>query len=283
MDATCTDGGRGADGTECKADRECYRFKATQRENRMSQNMGSGIFGLSVDVSSSYTQGSPTRGSQSELAGLLSMLHRLQIPATFATPTPGCDGFFEPIRDEPVRHELAILADESWVGPGVGRTKFARELASRVESAKLSGASVHTLAINGAELTENLDLLVKHQISVVRSSANRGFEPQSLRFGVWQAPVSFTLPSTGRWQFGGNEWAVNRALTRATKCSGLVHLVVSLEALCDKQEAAALERVLATVNRRRSKQQVSVLTMRGVVARLAPQRAASAKSVLRVA
>ncbi len=250
----------------------------------MSQNTGSGIFSLSVDVSSTNAQGADSNGSQSKLAGLLSTLRRLQIPATFATPTPGCDGLFEPIRDEQVRHEMAILADESWVGPAVGRTKFARELASRVESAKLAGVAVHSLATTGPELTGNLDLLVKHQISVVRSVANRGFEPQSLRFGVWQAPVSFTLPSQGRWQFGGNEWAINRALTRASKCGGLVHLVVDFEALCDQQEAATLERILATVNRRRNKRQVSILTMQGVVQRLAPQRrSAMAKSVLRVA
>lgn len=246
----------------------------------MSHNTRCGVFGLSVDVTGSEVIGS----TQGELTKLLNTLRRVQIPATFATPTPGSDGVLEQIVKEPIRHEVAILASESWVGPGVGRTKFARELASRVECAKSSGISIHTLAITGAELSENLDLLVKHRISVVRSSTNRGFEPQSLRFGVWQAPVSFTLPSHGRWQFGGNEWAINRALTRASKNADLVHLVVSLKTLRDHHEIATLERVLATVSRRRSKRQIAALTMQGVVARLAPQRqAVSAKSVLRVA
>jgi len=47
---------------------------------------------------------------------------------------------------------------------------------------------------------------------------------------------------------------------------------------------ASLERILTTVQRRRNKGLVAVVTMQGLVARLAPQRqAASARSVLRVA
>jgi hypothetical protein len=245
----------------------------------MSRNTGSGVFGLSIDV----REGSPSR-LKAELAQLLATLQRVQIPATFSTPSPGSDGLIERLRAESLRHELAILADSTWSGPRVGRTQFARELARRVEVAKAHRASVRTIAVTDTELTTNLDLLVKHRISVVRSPLNMGFQPQSLRYGVWQAPVSFTMPSMGRWQFGGTEWAINRALSRAARSHGLVHLVVELEALKDQSEMASLERVLTTVQRRRNEGLVAAVTMQGLVARLAPQRqAASAQSVLRVA
>ncbi|MDA1055908.1 MAG: hypothetical protein O3C40_36445 [Planctomycetota bacterium] len=245
----------------------------------MSPSTGSGVFALSVDLREHSTS-----NLQGELSQLLKLLRRLQIPATFSTRSPGCDGLVEKLRVESLRHELAILADSSWVGPSVGRTMFARELAKRVRIAQAHGAAVRTIAVTDAELTTNLDLLVKHRISVVRSPMNAGFQAQSLRFGVWQAPVSFTLPSQGRWQFGGTEWAINRALSRAARSNDLVHLVVELETLRDQAEAASLERILTTVQRRRNKGLITTVTMQGLVARLAPERqAVSARSVLRVA
>lgn len=245
----------------------------------MSHSTGTGVFGLSIDV-----REQSATSLQAELSQLLKTLQRLQIPATFATPSPGCDGVVDKLRGQSLRHELAILADTSWVGPQVGRTHFARELARRVEVAQSRKATVRTIAVSDSDLSTNLDLLVKHRISVVRSPLYTGFQPQSLRFGVWQAPVSFTLPLKGRWQFGGAEWAINRALSRATRTLGLVHLVVNLETLCDRTEAASLERILTTVHRRRSKGQITAVTMQGLVERLAPQRqATSAQSVLRVA
>lgn len=245
----------------------------------MSQNNGSGVFGLSIDL-----RAGAAISLQAELAQLLKTLQRRQIPATFSTPSPGCDGLIERLRAESLRHELAILADSTWTGAGIGRTQFARELARRVELAKTQRTSFRTIAVTDTELTTNLDLLVKHRISVVRSPLNVGFQPQSLRYGVWQAPVSFTFPSKGRWQFGGTEWAINRALSRAARIQGLVHLVVALETLADQAEMASLERILATVQRRRDKGLVAAVTMQGLVSRLAPQRqVVSAKSVLRVA
>ncbi|MBC8350915.1 MAG: hypothetical protein H8E66_02950 [Planctomycetes bacterium] len=245
----------------------------------MSHNAGTGVFSLSVDLGEHAEQ-----RLQTELSPLLKTLRRAQIPATFSARSPGCVGLIEKLRGESLRHELAILADSTWAGPNVGRTRFARELASHVKTAKAHGATIRTIALADTELTSNLDLLVKHRISVVRSPMNTGFQAQSLRFGVWQAPVSFTLPSTGRWQFGGIEWAINRALSRAARSNGLVHLVVGLESLADPTEAATLERILTTVQRRRNKGSIAPVTMQGLLARLAPQRqAVSAHSVLRAA
>lgn len=261
------------------AEREQVRFKVQQRENRMSQSKGSGVFGLSVDVREGFA-----RRLQAELSQLLKTLKRLQIPATFSTPSPGGDGLIEMLRVESLRHELAILADATWVGPGVGRTQFARELARRVEAATAHRTSLRTIAISDAELTTNLDLLVKHRISVVRSPQHTGFQAQSLRFGIWQAPISFTLSSKGRWQFGGPDWAINRALSRASRSHGLVHLVVDLETLQNQANVASLERILTTVQRRRDKGLMTAVTMQGLVARLKPHRQATfARSVLRVA
>jgi hypothetical protein len=250
----------------------------------MMVDTGSGLFGLSIDFTSDSLQ-----SLQRELSQLLTTLKRVQIPATFSTPTPGNEVLIEQLRSGTLSHEVAILADSSWVGTHISRTHFARELTQRVQAASANGVQVHTIALADAELTQNLDLLVKNHISVVRTRLHSGVvrsgvEAQLLRFGVWQAPISFTVPTTGRRPFGGTEWAISRVLTRATHQQGFVHLVVDLEVLKNRTEMASLEQILATVQRRQKKGLIETVTMQGLVMRLAPQRqTSSACSVLRAA
>ena len=245
----------------------------------MPDEDGRGNFSRSIDLTP------PTEEHyQTELDRVFQLLRKVKIPATITTPEPVCSKLVERLHAEPLRHEIALLADGSWAGPQAGRTQFSRELARRVSVAKSQGATIRTIAVADAELNKDLDLLVKHRISVVRSPANAGFHAQSLRFGVWQAPISFRSPLKGRWRFSGTEWAVTRALSRANQTSCLVHVVVDVATLGDPDEFASLGRILATAQRRRQKGTLATVTMQGLVARMAPQRRAiSAQSVLRVA
>ena len=244
----------------------------------MSKKSGRGVFVLSLDVREE------SQRLQTQVAQVLRALRRHHIPATWAFPQPGHSAIAMQLAREPLVHEAAILGDPSWVGEQVGRTTFARELACRVESAAASGLHPRTLALQRAELEDNLDLLVKHRISFVRSATRPGFRPRSLRFGVWQAPVSFSLPAENRWSFGGQEWAIGRALTRASKSHDIVHVVVDLQRLGQHNQTAALERVLTGVQRRQSKGIIAALTLSGVADLLAPRsRPAAARSVLHAA
>lgn len=242
----------------------------------MAQSPDHGLFALSVDVRG--------RLSDQQVTRLLQLLRHVRTPATLALPSPGEQRAVARIQAEPLKHEFAILADDDWTGPQVGRTKFARELARRVELATTKGLSVRSLALGNTKLTSNLDLLVKHRISSVRSRATTGFQPQSLRFGIWQAPVSFTVPSTAGWSLGGLEWTVSRALSRAAKSHDLVHLVTDIEALSERNHYATLERILGLVQKRQVKGLITTVTLGGLVDSLTPRRQTPAShSVLRVA
>lgn len=238
-----------------------------------------GLFALSVDVRDEQDGRTQSHASQ-----LLKSLHQHRIPATWALPAPGTSPIATQLVTDTLPHEVAILGDDTWVGQPVGRTTFARELAQRVKSANAAGLQVRTLAILDTELEENLDLLVKHRISLVRSASTSGFQAQSLRFGVWRVPVSFTLPSANRWTFGGQEWAIGRALTKASKAGDIVHLVVDLKRLANQSEAASVDRVLSVVRRRQSKGLVIPITLCQVADLLAPRRRMPvSRSVLRAA
>ncbi len=206
------------------------------------------------------------------------------IPATFSTPTPGLDGLESDSVTSHFATNWPFSPIRPGLGPGIGRTQFVRELARRVEVAKAHRAAFRTIAVIHTELTANLDLLVKHRISVVRSPFNTGFQPQSVRNGV---AASSGCRSHCRRTCACNLVERNgRSIERRhePRDSGLVHLVVELATLKDQAELASLERILTTVQRRRNKGLIAVVTMQGLVARLAPQRqAASGRSVLRVA
>ena len=242
----------------------------------MVQRSQLGLFALSVDV--------PGQLSKQQSHSLFQALRRTRTPATISVPSPGEHELYTRGLAEPLRHDFAILADPTWVSQQAGRTKFARELARRVEVAANKGLDVRTLALAGTELAGNLDLLVKHRISIVRSSGSTGFEPQSLRFGVWQAPVSFSISPATRWPFGGIEWAVSRALSKAAKSHDLVHVVTDGTAFSDSSISATLDRILTLVQKRQAKGQITSVTLGGLAESLAPQRRTkTSRSVLRVA
>jgi len=242
----------------------------------MVQGPRRGLFALSLDVRDNVTD--------RQVAKLLQSLRRTGIPATVAMASPGENSVAARVQDDALPHDFAILAEDTWVGQRVGRTKFARELARRVEVAGKNGIAPHTLALYGTELDRNLDLLVKHRIAVVRRCGIAGFQPASLRFGIWQAPVSFSIPSTSPWQLGGLEWTVHRALSKAAKEHGLVHVVADAQSLLEPRFYATFERILGLVQQQQCKRHLTAVTLGTLVELLTPRRQTPAsRSVLRVA
>ncbi|HEU0067747.1 MAG TPA: hypothetical protein VFQ26_00615, partial [Nitrospiraceae bacterium] len=207
-----------------------------------------------------------------------------RVPATWSSPSPGDCRFGEHLLREPLPHEIALLAEAEWAGVQAGRTRFARELGRRMEQAKSRGISLHTLALPEADCTSYLDLLVKYRISLVRLPGSAVLQPQSLRFGVWQVPVSFHIPSASRWPFGGWEWGLGRALSKACKTGELVHVVASLDGLASETDQSSLDRLLRVVQQYQQKGRLSVLTLHGLGESLMPQhRVPQGRSVLRAA
>jgi len=237
------------------------------------------LFVLSVDV-----RAPAGKTAESQASKLLVALERLHIPATWCLPNPGEGALPEQICRQSLHHEIALLGEAAWVGKTAGRTHFARELSQRVVAAQQRGLKIRSLALLDAELTDDLDLLVKHRISLLRSPSTTTVQPQSLRFGVWQAPVTFSLPTRTSWTFGGCEWTVGRALTRAARSGDLVHVVADLKGLANQVQFTTLERILGVVSRRQQKGLLTALTLQGLAQSLAPKRTTPvSQSVLRAA
>ena len=90
--------------------------------------------------------------------------------------------------------------------------------------------------MRGADLTQNLDLLVKHRVSVIRGRLDQrarhagALQPQSIRFGVWHAPVSRVLPR-GSWALMSSSWMWRKTIQRMCQQFGYMHLAVDVGAL----------------------------------------------------
>jgi hypothetical protein len=151
-------------------------------------------------------------------------------------------------------HELALLGDAGWVGAEAGRMRFSQELARRIAAARDLGRSLQMLALRDVALPrEHYDLLVKHQVSVVRQSragaSLASLQPQALRHGVWESPPVVELPRQGHW-FGKGALAARRAIHKAAALRGMAHVVFDLAAF-EKHDfyLQAAENVLRTVAR----------------------------------
>lgn len=245
----------------------------------MTHSPPRGLFTLSVDV-----RGTQDNRTQALALRVLKTLRQARVPATWSSVSPGDCRFGEHVLREPLPHEIALLAEVEWAGAQAGRTLFARELSRRIALAKSRGIELHTLALPEPDCTSYLDLLVKHQISLVRLRDSSGLQPQSLRFGVWQVPITFHIPSASRWPFGGWEWGLSRALSKACKTGDLVHVVASLDGLASETDQSSLDRLLRVVQQYQQKGRLSVLTLHTLGESLMPQRRVpQGRSVLRAA
>lgn len=235
-----------------------------------------GVLTVSIDVDTELDGRSHDPQKLAVLTDLLVELTTIHgLPVTWSVADPARSALTETLRSCPVAHEIAVLGDRAWVGRGAGRTRFARELARRVEGAQKSGLVVSTLALRHVELDENLDLLVKHRISVVRHSepARREFVPRSLRFGVWEAPVSGRLPTKQNWLFGGLSGAARRVAQTVAFHGGFAHLVIDGPELSEYGHSGFrhAERMFQFLRQLRDSGQLSVVTLSTLAARLNQQ------------
>jgi hypothetical protein len=133
-------------------------------------------------------------------------------------------------------------------------------------------------------LAENLDLLVKHQITAIRQVSTAIAEPQ-LRFGLWHLPVSFSLPRTAGW-FTSNVAAAKRALAKTIANAGVFHLAIDAGRLAegDPAKLGEVERILDHAAELRAAQQLEVLSLHQLAERLdRPSDGAPLRSILRAA
>lgn len=258
-----------------------------------AKGAGSGRLVISVDLESDLRQqiSSDGLGLDAVTDDLLQILARHRLPATWAVADPVHSAATESVLNSNTEHEMGVLGDSSWVGPGSSRSRFARELARRIEGARERGLSVSSLLLRDVLLSDHLDLLVKHRVSIVRQGTGTSGKqtclasPQPLRFGLWQLPESLRLPRTTRWPFGVGQ-SVRRVIGRAISSGQTVHLVIDAPRLVDSGNSGlhVLEHVLRYAQQQQQRGNLQIVPLGQLGEGMKPKRRSqSSRSVLRPA
>src|SRR5437764_1024477 len=160
---------------------------------------------------------------------LVALTKAAAIPATWAVADPMLSAATDSILAANCGHEIAVLGDQAWLGPGCGRERLGRELTRRFSVPRKAGIPVSTLALRNVERVVDLDLMLKHGVTAVCTiplddpSFARKVDQPPLRFGLWQAPDSRRLPPQATW-WSPIGWLVRREIKRAIRHQSLLHL-----------------------------------------------------------
>ena len=262
----------------------------------MSCVLPSAIFAISIDLELDPMR--PGRDQQRSLeavtGNLLKLLGQYRMPATWAVADPAISAATDGLLAADAGHEIAILGDPTWVGHQAGRMRFGRELARRVMHGRAAGIAISTLALRGTELADHLDLLIKHDISVLRSDYHEHVQgwfarpvvqaPAALRFGLWDLPASMQLPGPSRWKLGGGGGRRGRGgIDQAITTQGVFQVGIDALSLAERGPMAehTLEQVLRHAALRRQEGTLEVLPLAAVANKLAGERTnAPARSIL---
>jgi hypothetical protein len=212
-----------------------------------------------------------------------------QLPVTWAVSDPAYSAATPLVLQSATCHELAILGDANWVGSTAGRTRFARELARRVSQARSAQINVTTLVPRVGSVDRHIDLVIKQRISAIAgvedpSSTNRLLAlPRALHYGVWEIPVTGTLPLRSRWWFSGKRFVFRQIRTTA-HAAAVFHLVVDAPTMVHEGRGATavLEWLVPRVAELRDRGMIGTETLGQTAARLSAVPSATPQhSILR--
>lgn len=245
---------------------------------------------ISIDLELPAPTGSLAQQRQLDSATrhLLKLLDQAQVAATIAVSDPIHSAATELVLASQMRHEIGVLGDATWVGPSAGRERFARELERRVGAARAAGHDIRSLLLRGVQLGEHFDLLAAQAMAGVRMSASRHglAQPEPLRLGIWQSPVSIDLPHRGSWWTGGLRGCVQRTLKKAACSQGTVHIAMDAGQFATREtlNLREMEQVVELAAEQRERGKLSILTLGDLVAGFGGRRGqAPMQSILRPA
>jgi hypothetical protein len=222
---------------------------------------------------------------------LLQGMKQFDLPATWAVADPALSVATESILAANSGHEIAVLGDQAWLGPGSGRLRLSRELERRFGGARRAGVPATTLALRNIDQVLDLDLLLDHGITAIRAAAvnsvvqARKLAAPPIRYGVWQAPAAWRIPPQPSWWMP-TSWSICREIKRAIASGTLVHLEIDAPRLVESSthELATISRVLRYAAARRDAGKLQVETIRQIAQRTLSDRAAlPSRSILKPA
>jgi hypothetical protein len=222
---------------------------------------------------------------------LLELFGSHAIPATWAVADPVLSVATESILAAAAGHEIAVLGDRAWLGPGCGRLRLSRELTRSFDGARKAGIPVSTLALHNLDQVRDLDLLLDHGVTALRGAAPK--EPTTevshcaapIRFGIWQTPAGRSIPAHSAWWLPRG-WSICRELKLTIAKTSVIHLQINAAELAEagERELLALARILRFAAARREAGQLHIATIQQVAASLLAERsAAPSRSILRPA
>lgn len=239
---------------------------------------------LSIDWELEIQHSDPSREQRLDALRpqLLAILNRYEIPATWAVADPRMSVATESILAAAPGHEIAVLGDRSWIGPGAGKTRLARELLRRFDAARHAGIPVHTLATRNVASVADTDLLVAHEVRAIRNppvaaaSDARRLASAPLRYGIWQAPAALAIPGPGAW-WAPASWPLTREINLTIARRSTLHLAIDAGQLVDRgsNSLGILEAVFKYVAARRDSGKLAIRT----IGQLAEQALAARGSI----
>src|SRR5262245_27856959 len=113
----------------------------------MSGGDGQGTLILSIDLELDLEHHDKTieRRLDNVRSQLIAAARTSAVAATWAVADPMLSAASESIQAAGCGHEIAVLGDQAWLGPGCGRSRLARELARRFSAPRKAGISLSTL------------------------------------------------------------------------------------------------------------------------------------------
>jgi len=174
---------------------------------------------------------------------LIDLSRVANIPATWAVADPMLSAASDSILAAGCEHEIAVLGDQAWLGPGCGRDRLARELTRRFSVPRKAGIPVSTLALRNVNQVVELDLLIDHGITALCAPAVEhpsiadkiGVPPT--RFGLWQPPLAWRLPPRKSW-WSPAGWLIRREIKRTIRQRSLIHLQLGALQIVDAPDSA---------------------------------------------
>ncbi len=224
-------------------------------------------------------------------SGLIELFHQSAFPATWSLADPESAPWTRQLARSPLGHEIALIVDPTWAGPNVSRSQFSQELRRRSEVISGLGRRLTTLVLRETNLQDHLDLLVKYRIPLIRDGApsetrpSYNFpQPQSLRFGVWRAPITTTLEGRTHWLNFKETATARRLVSRSIREGGFVHLVIDSQRLAERRrtELGSMQNLLHFIRQHELRGQLAVGPLQQIAARwIQPRAATPSRSVLR--
>jgi hypothetical protein len=172
---------------------------------------------------------------------LIDVTKSADFPATWAVADPMLSAASESILAANVGHEIAVVGDEAWLGPGCGRARLSRELVRRFSAPCRSGIAVNTLMLRNSPEVGDLDLFIAHGVMAIAAPATSEWSdlrksPQPpTRYGIWQPPTALRLPLQGKW-WSPTNWLIRREIKRAIRKRSTLHLCIDAPRLLSNSE-----------------------------------------------